>query len=115
MTEDECHAKTKIERCGLNRVARLVRFDGLRNIRCKKWLCSKSSCTWPSDVENHLARGFSADASNSNWVTDITYIRIAGGVCLYLCVVVETKRMLKLELISLNTSSGSTILNDDGN
>ncbi len=29
------------------------------------------------------------DAPNTKWVTDITYIRIAGGVFLYLCVVVD--------------------------
>jgi len=30
-----------------------------------------------------------ADAPNTKWVTDITYIRIAGGVFLYLCVGVD--------------------------
>ncbi len=85
--QDDLHDEG--ERCGLNRVARLMRVDGLLGIPCKKKLRSKPSGTRPSDVENHLARDFSADAPNTKWVTDITYIHIAGGVFLYLCVVVD--------------------------
>ena len=61
--QDDLHDEG--ERCGLNRVARLMRLDGLQGIPCKKKLRSKSSGTRPSDVENHLARDFSADAPNT--------------------------------------------------
>jgi len=77
------------ERCSLNRVARLMRLDGLQGIPCKKKLRSKPSGTRPADIENHLARDFKADKPNTRWVTDITYIRIVGGQWLYLCVVVD--------------------------
>jgi putative transposase len=77
------------EHCSLNRVARLMRLDGLQGIPCKKKLRSKPSGTRPADIENHLARDFKADEPNTKWVTDITYVRIVGGQWLYLCVVVD--------------------------
>lgn len=36
-----------------------------------------------------VARDFAADAPNAKWVTDITYVRIVGGIWLYLCVVID--------------------------
>ncbi|MEM6483492.1 MAG: IS3 family transposase [Pseudomonadota bacterium] len=77
------------ERCGLNRVARLMALDGLQGIPCKKKHRHKQSGTRPGDVENHLARNFAAEEPNTKWVTDITYIRITGGAFLYLCVVID--------------------------
>jgi len=77
------------EHCSLNRVARLMRLDGLQGIPCKKRLRSKPSGTRPANIENHLARDFKADKPSTRWVTDITYIRIVGGQWLYLCVVVD--------------------------
>lgn len=77
------------ETVSLNRVARLMRVAGIRGIPCKKKYRSKPSGTRPSGVQNHLARDFKADRPNTNWVTDITAIRIVGGLCLYLCVVVD--------------------------
>jgi putative transposase len=77
------------EQCSLNRVARLMRMDKIQGIPCKKRYRRKPSGSRPSNVENHLARDFAADEPNTKWVTDITYIRIAGGQWLYLCVVVD--------------------------
>ena len=77
------------EQCSLNRVARLMREDAIQGIPCKKKYRSKPSGTRPADIENHLERDFVADEPNAKWVTDITYIRIAGGLWLYLCVVVD--------------------------
>jgi len=74
---------------GLNRVARLMRMDKIQGIPCKKKFRSKPSGTRPADIENHLARDFAADEPNTRWVTDITYIRLAGGLWLYLCVVID--------------------------
>ena len=77
------------EQCGLNRVARLMRVDAIQGIPCKKKHRSKSSGTRPADIENHLERDFAADEPNTKWVTDITYVRVVGGLWLYLCVVVD--------------------------
>jgi putative transposase len=77
------------EQCSLNRVARLMRDDAIQGIPCRKKHRSKPSGTRPADIENHLARDFAANEPNTKWVTDITYIRIAGGLWLYLCVVVD--------------------------
>jgi len=77
------------EQCGLNRVARLMRVDAIQGIPCKKKHRSKSSGTRPADIENHLERDFGADEPNTKWVTDITYVRVVGGLWLYLCVVVD--------------------------
>ena len=77
------------EHCSLNRVARLMHDDAIQGIPCKKKHRSKPSGTRPADIENHLARDFAADEPNTKWVIDITYIRIAGGLWLYLCVVVD--------------------------
>ena len=77
------------ESCSVNRVARLMRADQLQGIPCKKKHRSKPSGTRPADIKNRLARDFVADTPNTKWVTDITYIRIVGGVWLYLCVVVD--------------------------
>ena len=71
------------EQCSLNRVARLMREDAIQGIPCKKKYRSKPSGTRPADIENHLERDFAADEPNAKWVTDITYIRIAGGLWLY--------------------------------
>jgi putative transposase len=76
------------ERCGRNRVARLMRLQGIRGIPQRRRWHSKTSGQRPDDVRNHLARDFSAQEPNTKWVTDITYIRTAEH-WLYLCVVVD--------------------------
>jgi len=76
------------ETCGRNRIARLMRLNGLRGIPQRRQWRSKPSTTRPTEVTNHLERDFTADAPNRKWVTDITYIRTAER-WLYLCVVVD--------------------------
>jgi putative transposase len=76
------------ESCSRNRVARLMRNDGLRGIPQRRRWGMKPTGTRPAHVQNHLARDFTADQPNAKWVTDITYIRTAEG-WLYLCVVVD--------------------------
>lgn len=66
-----------------------MQVDGLKGIPCKKKHRNKKSGTRPDNAENHLARDFAADESNTKWVTDITYIPVVGGLWLYLCVVVD--------------------------
>jgi len=72
--------------CGLNRVARLMRLDGLRGIPQKRRWQMKPASERPEGIENHLDRQFSAEAPNQKWVSDITYIRTGEG-WLYLCIV----------------------------
>ena len=76
------------EPCSRNRVARLMKDDGLRGIPQRRRWRKKPSGTRPDHVQNHLARDFKADKPNTKWVTDITYIRTAEG-WLYLSVVVD--------------------------
>jgi putative transposase len=76
------------ERCSLNRVARLMRIEGIQGIPQKRRWRKKPSGQRPDDVVNHLERDFVADGHNVKWVTDITYVRTAEG-WLYLCVVLD--------------------------
>jgi len=74
--------------CSKHRVARLMKQEGLQGIPSRKrWRRGKSGPR-PQDVTNHLARDFGAEALNTKWVTDITYIRTAEG-WLYLAVVLD--------------------------
>ncbi len=76
------------EPCSRNRVARLMRDNGLRGVPERRRWRTKLTGTRPDHVQNHLARDFTADEPNTKWVTDITYIRTAEG-WLYLSVVVD--------------------------
>ncbi len=76
------------ETCSKNRVARLMRVDGLQGIPQKRRWRKKQSSDRPDDIRNHLKRDFNADEPNTKWVTDITYIRV-DKVWLYLCVVLD--------------------------
>ena len=76
------------ERCGHNRVARLMRAEGLLSQRGygrrPKVFGSEPAVIAP----NHLARAFEVAEPNKVWVTDITYIRTHEG-WLYLAVVLD--------------------------
>src|SRR3569832_528436 len=76
------------ESCSLNRVARLMRQQGLRGIPQRTRWRKKSVNQHPEDVSNHLKRDFTAQAPNTKWVTDITYVRTAEH-WLYQCVVLD--------------------------
>lgn len=76
------------EPCGRNRVARLMRQQGIQGIPQRRRWRKKVSGQRPATVANHLSRDFSAEAPNTRWVTDITYIRTAEH-WLYLCVVLD--------------------------
>lgn len=79
------------ERCGANRVARLMRQAGLRGIPAKRRWRNKTSGQRPDGIDNELERDFQAEAPNTKWVTDITYLRTAEG-WLYLCAVLDLWR-----------------------
>ena len=76
------------ERCGLNRVARLMKVNGLSGIPAIRQWRKRHPTNRPDHVLNHLERDFTASEPDSKWVTDITYIRTGEG-WLYLCVVID--------------------------
>lgn len=74
--------------CSLNRVARLMRADGIIAVQKRKFRVTTNSKhdypVWP----NILCRNFSVDRPNAVWVTDITYIWTFEG-WLYLAAVLD--------------------------
>jgi putative transposase len=75
------------ESCGLHRVERIMRENGIKPVRGYKrprTIAGRPSIIAP----NRLQREFTVDAANKVWVTDITYIRTWQG-WLYLAVVVD--------------------------
>lgn len=79
--------REKGERCGENRVARLMKVQGIKAIRRyrkPRFGCSKPALLTP----NTLNREFSVSAPDLVWVTDITYIATSEG-WLYLAVVID--------------------------
>ena len=76
------------ERCGRHRVARLMRRAGLPGVPQRRQWRKKPAGARPNGTRNHLDRNFHAAAPNTNWVTDITYIRTAEH-WLYFCIVLD--------------------------
>lgn len=75
--------------CGKNRVARLMRQEGLRarSRRRRRRGTTQSRHHLPV-APNRLAQDFTSTAPNQKWVTDITYIGTGEG-WLYLAVVLD--------------------------
>ena len=90
--------------CSKNRVARLMRHNGLQGIPQKRRWRKKASASRPIGIDNHLERDFTAAAPNQKWVTDITYIRTGEGF-LYLCVV---KDLFSSEIVGWSMSHRQT-------
>ena len=76
------------ERCGKNRVARLMWVHGLQGIPQKRRWRGKASGQRPDGIDNRLQRDFRAEAINEKWVTDITYVH-TGEHWLYVCAVID--------------------------
>lgn len=76
------------QRVAKNRIARLMRLNGIQGIPQKRRWNKKPSEPRPVGIDNHLDRDFKAEKANIKWVTDITYIR-TGEHWLYLCVVID--------------------------
>ncbi|TKB42937.1 IS3 family transposase [Thalassotalea mangrovi] len=75
------------EHCGINRVYRLMKQEGLKaqvGYRKPRHRSGESNIVAP----NKLQRQFSPSAPDESWVTDITYVRTHEG-WLYLAVVVD--------------------------
>ena len=82
-----CDLKDIGEACGVNRVHRLMKANGLKSQR--GYRKPRSYAGTPSVIAaNTLARQFNPIEPNQSWVTDITYIRTHEG-WLYLAVVID--------------------------
>mgnify|MGYP000072502835 CR=1 FL=1 len=82
------HLRHEGETCSLNRVARLMRVNGIQGIPQKRRWGKKPSGQRPLGIQNHLQRDFCASEPNTKWVTDITYIDTDED-WLYLCAVLD--------------------------
>lgn len=83
--------KSRAVRCGRNRVARLMRLDGLRAKKRRRFRVTTNSDHSHAPAENLLARHFAVDDQvgvDQVWVSDITYIPTREG-WLYLAVVID--------------------------
>jgi putative transposase len=77
--------------CGHNRVARLMRVDGLRAKRCRAFRLTTQSQHQQPVAPNHLARRFSPTENverDRAWAADITYLPTREG-WLYLAAVLD--------------------------
>ena len=89
-------------RVGKNRVARLMRVQGLRGIsRCRAFTVTTERAKPPRErpAPDLVNRRFVAEGPNQLWVADITYIRLA-DVFVYLAVVLDafSRRIVGWEL-----------------
>jgi len=73
---------------GRHRVARLMRLDGLRGRRRRRFRTTTQSNHAHPVAANQLERQFAVETPNQAWVTDITYIWTLQG-WLYLCVILD--------------------------
>ncbi len=75
-------------RCGKNRVARLMKANGLQAVVKRKFKVTTDSKHDYPVAKNLLNRNFTTDRPNQVWVTDITYIPTLEG-WLYLAAVMD--------------------------
>jgi transposase InsO family protein len=74
--------------CGIHRVARLMRQDGLKVVPRKGYRQTTQSNHKRLVVPNILSREFTAAAPNLTWLSDITYVP-TGQRWLYLAIVLD--------------------------
>ena len=70
------------------RVARLMKLEGIRAVRKKRFVVTTDSRHSYPVVENKLDRNFTVESPSTVWVSDITYIRTMKG-WLYLTVILD--------------------------
>ena len=73
---------------GRDRVARLMRREGLEGVSPRKWATTTISDPAQAAAKDLVNREFAADAPNKLWVADITYVPTWEGF-LYLAVVLD--------------------------
>jgi len=77
------------ERVNHKRVARVMRFEGIRGYMKKRRVRTTIPAQNASVVPDLLKRDFTADAPNRKYVGDITYLPLANGANLYLATVID--------------------------
>jgi putative transposase len=83
--------KARRVRCGRKRVARLMRLEGLRSKKRRRFRVTTNSDHAHAPAPNLVARNFAAEnqvAADRVWVSDITYVPTREG-WLYLAVVLD--------------------------
>lgn len=73
---------------GVNRVARLMRAEGIQSHMRKKFVVTTDSRRTHNPAPDHLQRRFRTEAPNKAWVSDTTFIGTRQG-WLYLAVVLD--------------------------
>ena len=96
--------------CGENRVARLMRENGIRAKRRRKYRVTTNSKHNLPVAPNLLARQFTVDHTNAVWVSDITYIWTSEG-WLYLAGVVDLYSRMVVGWSMSNRITGDLTLN----
>jgi len=75
-------------RCGKNRVARIMKVNGIKAKTTKKFKATTNSKHNLPVAENLLKQDFTAATPNAVWVSDITYVSTNEG-WLYLAVIID--------------------------
>jgi transposase InsO family protein len=76
-------------RCSKNRVARLMRLEGLKSVHRQKYRPSTTDSKHELPIANNIIeRDFAASSPNRKWGCDITYVATSEG-WLYLAVVLD--------------------------
>lgn len=88
MITADLRSEPEFSKVGKNRVARLMREEGLRCKTVKKFVPTTDSRHTEPVVENLLNREFSVSSPNRVWVGDITYIKI-GRKWYYLSIFID--------------------------
>jgi putative transposase len=71
--------KARHQSCSKNRVARLMRVNGIKSRRARKFRATTDSRHSFPVAPNLLERQFAADAPNRIWASDITYVPTEEG------------------------------------
>lgn len=93
------------ESAGVNRVARLMRENGIQSKVAKKCIATTNSKHTQAPAPDRLHRNFRVSKPNQAWVSDTTFIRTRQG-WLYLAVVLElySRRIVGWSMDDQNSS-----------
>lgn len=96
--------KTQGECCSRKRVAQLMRINGLQSKMTKRFKTTTQSNPKAVAAPNLLAQDFTAQAPDTRWVTDITYVSTEEG-WLYVAAVLD---LFSRAIVGLSTSDRMT-------
>lgn len=98
------------ERIGVNRVARLMRSEGIQSKVAKKFVITTNSKNTLQPAPDYLQRDFKREAIDEAWVSDTTFIRTRQG-WLYLAIMLD---LFSRQVIgwSMGDSNNSKLVED---